>query len=1215
MATATRSLTPHGPQAGLLPRRFQPELTLGYQFDLIELAGRIEGQPLDAALVGLRTTIGTIVGRLEGLRAAGVQPIEVRPTVAYLAALRLLRDLLQQGWTLRRQDDGLMLDPPLFAVGGSDDPATSKEAVRGSFSFVRNAQLGSSSVRRFVQMMERRGVGQLFADGSELTKRLTDAAARGELDRAVVPELELVDGERRDEFTGLRLMDVWRYARLFWSIPYQGTPGRNLFYLVRDAAIETRPIMGIAALGNAILGLAARDDALGWTVRGLRDELPDLDPLARERLLDHFESVLAAAIDGIWTADLPAAIGDPNDVDVVAAALRAVEARATASRRRELKLASAERTEEYALIRSAQTAAERGEPVDWRVIAETQLYRRKRAGALADLIEARAILARARSEHGQGALDELIDDERGRHAVDVVLRRIKQRAIAENVMELTTCGAVPPYGPLLGGKLTAMLMASPRVVSDFARRYEGRVSLIASGLAGRPVVRRPNLVLLTTSSLYSVGSSQYNRVRIEADGAKENGAVVYERIGVTESFGTVHFAPDTAAALHEMARLADDNRRVVSNLFGEGMSPKLRSLRAGIEALNLDSNVFLRHHSPRLLYAASLAWNTRAVLRGTDDTIDYILADTDSGGVDEIASLWRSRWLRKRIARPDVLAQVAESVRDGFLLGAHLPSESSEAPPATSSAIPASRLDASSSSEFLERLYRNTNSYADRLTHEELTWVNVDLGLGETLVGLAEDRRQIVITGNPGDGKTHLIESLRERLEATGALVLTDANALSDAELLDAWESCEDQGRPMVLAINEWPLFALGQDERGRDFVPLREALRQVQRGTYFLDAPDPRKGRVHVIDLSLRNVLAPEIVLAVIDRLTDERFFAGLHLDDPALANRQALQHSIVRERLVRLLAIVARRGHHATMRQLVGFVAYLLTGGAPASERLQHQGTQRFHYAQLAWHPQAEGPLFDAIRSTLDPACVTHPRHDLALWRGESRDGWILGAGPPGVQELSGATRLEAFQAVKRRFFFEHALGVELLSMLPSDEDAFERTVAEGLQSAAPVVAQMVVALNRFFEPDSIDRERLVLWQSHRFDVRPPETLIAQHEVDRHQLRVAPPRLAPWVEEWLPEDQRLTRAFALVAHVPGERETALLVDRSLYLTLLEAQRGLGKAGWSRSATRRITRFIDRLHHRFTESEAIAALRLRNVDTDLEQSIDVQRDPARYSL
>ena len=70
----------------------------------------------------------------------------------------------------------------------------------------------------------------------------------------------------------------------------------------------------------------------------------------------------------------------------------------------------------------------------------------------------------------------------------------------------------------------------------------------------------------------------------------------------TESFGTVQFASDTTDTLAAAARLANSKRRLVNNLFGEGMSPKLRSLRLGLDALGLSPDEYLRHHSPRLLY-------------------------------------------------------------------------------------------------------------------------------------------------------------------------------------------------------------------------------------------------------------------------------------------------------------------------------------------------------------------------------------------------------------------------------------------------------------------------------------------------------------------------------------------------------------------------------------------------------------------------------------
>ena len=199
-------------------------------------------------------------------------------------------------------------------------------------------------------------------------------------------------------------------------------------------------------------------------------------------------------------------------------------------------------------------------------------------------------------------------------------------------MEIITCGAVAPYQKILGGKLVAMLMASPQVVADVGKRYKGKVSLIASGMAGHAIIRTPALSLLTTSSLYAFGSAQYNRIRIPSDvgGEDASGVVRYRRVGSTDSFGTVQFASDTSANLAAAARLAHSGRRLVNNLFGEGMSPKLRSLRIGLDALGLPSDEYLRHHSPRLLYVVPLVSNTDDLMLGLSRQPQYILPGSDS---------------------------------------------------------------------------------------------------------------------------------------------------------------------------------------------------------------------------------------------------------------------------------------------------------------------------------------------------------------------------------------------------------------------------------------------------------------------------------------------------------------------------------------------------------------------------------------------------------
>jgi hypothetical protein len=232
----------------------------------------------------------------------------------------LLRDLFSQGWYVDRDRDGLLLSPPGAAVPAGGDPNAAKAQLRQSFDFARRAQLASPSTARFVRDMERRGIGRLLADGRELAERLRRANEGGE--EAVRPRLELVEGDARDPVTGLRLIDIWRYMRLYWSIPHQSTPGRNLFYLVRDDAGADSPVLGIAALGNAVLGLAQRDEALGWTPDALRQRLERAPGRTKRALLELLWTTLQDAFGEIFADDLPL---DQDRGEPTAVALRAVE--------------------------------------------------------------------------------------------------------------------------------------------------------------------------------------------------------------------------------------------------------------------------------------------------------------------------------------------------------------------------------------------------------------------------------------------------------------------------------------------------------------------------------------------------------------------------------------------------------------------------------------------------------------------------------------------------------------------------------------------------------------------------------------------------------------------------------------------------------------------------------------------------------------------------
>ena len=106
------------------------------------------------------------------------------------------------------------------------------------------------------------------------------------------------------------------------------------------------------------------------------------------------------------------------------------------------------------------------------------------------------------------------NSEYGNSAIRSALVAQKTQHIGSSLMELNVCGAIPPYNEILGGKLVALLATSPQVIHDYRERYASKASMIASRLKGADVFRPADLVYVGTTSLYYVGSSQYNRLKI-----------------------------------------------------------------------------------------------------------------------------------------------------------------------------------------------------------------------------------------------------------------------------------------------------------------------------------------------------------------------------------------------------------------------------------------------------------------------------------------------------------------------------------------------------------------------------------------------------------------------------------------------------------------------------------------------------------------------------
>jgi hypothetical protein len=582
------------------------------------------------------------------------------------AATHVLDDLAKQGWQISMTGKGGLA---VSAPEAEADPAAEKARVQRQELLKRDEQLSSAPVRRFVAEMEMsrefRGnlvsIFTLMRDGADLAARLKSlvdqpANARPSLRTIIDPYVQVISNGDRCPYTGLRLMDVWRYFRHTWTNQYSSTPGRTMLLLVRDRAAPNHPVVGIAALASPIVQIAERDEWIGWQPQRFLARLAESPTLSMARWIVrrleiglkelHLDDLIE---DGLyWPSMWETPTREAVDRLLKESRIRRLDHHRFA-RRSDLK----------ATVRRTGVEGDQ-----WRERAESDLFRSKRCLALADLLDMRIALGPLLDPKPTArGLRRCVDDPVGRRAIAGVLRRAKAEVIGTEIADLSVCGAIAPYNSILGGKLVSMLAVSPTVVRAYHERYGSYAGEIASSLAGRPIRRRSHLVFVGTTSLYGSGSSQYNRLRIPASVLNGRADVVFRPLGRSRSFGTSHLSKETVSALVQLAEQSRTGIRI-NSIFGEGVNPKLRKVRHGLDLLGWPSDELLQHRRPRIVYGVSLVDNLFPYLLGLDERPRYAFRPTIRNDVESITNWWCQRWADERIKSDEVLARVAVNSLD-----------------------------------------------------------------------------------------------------------------------------------------------------------------------------------------------------------------------------------------------------------------------------------------------------------------------------------------------------------------------------------------------------------------------------------------------------------------------------------------------------------------------------------------------------------------------
>jgi hypothetical protein len=669
-------------------------------------------------------------------------------------------------------------------------------------------------------------------------------------------------------------------------------------------------------------------------------------------------------------------------------------------------------------------------------------------------------------------------------------------------------------------------------------------------------------------------------------------------MGETGGFGTVQFSADTVEAVEKVVTSAKGYRQV-NSVFGEGRSPKLRKLRTGLNELGFDADLLLQHHQPRVIYGVKLYSGAGEFLRsGREEMPDFIREPgLFRDATARIADYWTERWLSRRLDHEPVFESLSGC--PAWVLSQCIPVEdSASATPNRSSLSVSTEATASVGRQPDTRLWESLaaaghDSCSDCVADADLDRLHVPTALEDYLIERVAEGFSILLTGNAGDGKTHLLRRIAPSLEASNAVVDLDATAVmrngAVTPILERWRSALNAGRPYCLAANEYPLHLLIR--AGKDALPAAlhaELVRQTRQRLAYAGDPETSEVAVEkllVVDLSLRNPLARPFSLAALQRMLSDSAVvrrATSGTDRDFAWNHRQLCSPRVQERLGALFQRLADRGHRCTVRELWICLARLLFGDpAEHADGVPAAGSPRSWYSTRLWTLPSSGIRFrlgNLLNAQADPAASSHPHWDLKLEHAAEMDasGWLDGIPAVEVAHPDPTISLLRFASVKRRFYFEHEHGDAVFALRRGYGADFSQLLTGAATADEVFKSQLLSSINHAYcpRPFSGSERDLYLWFSHRYHEQPTRAYVAARSISADSFTIRLPRLP----------SRLQGAFAyrpdhlVLECAIADRRVLLRLDAALHAALSQLGAGFPRHLAPESELNKLDDFLSRL-------------------------------------
>ncbi|MEM4724575.1 MAG: hypothetical protein QXP01_06150 [Candidatus Hadarchaeum sp.] len=480
-----------------------------------------------------------------------------------------------------------------------------------------------------------------------------------------------------------------------------------------------------------------------------------------------------------------------------------------------------------------------------------------------------------------------------------------------------------------------------------------------------------------------------------------------------------------------------------------------------------------------------------------------------------------------------------------------------------------------SGDDIVRSLYKSILSCADH--HDDkssvLKGLHIKTAIDAAIIKAVGENKIVIITGNPGDGKTHLIRQVQNKFPKE-ARVYLDANQRDDEQWIKEMDEAYSSKYPFVLAINQGVLLSICEKAQS---PWAKVASQAILRPYIYTDDEEALEtdARILVLDLNLRNNLAKDIVKKAIENVV-----ALADLNGTLAENAARLKNPIVVERVAALLDAVGRTGYHATMRDLLGFIAYLMCGG---EEELEAKKPRPYYVNAFVG---GIGGLFERVRE-FDPLRLPAPFLDDRLFMCLDDDSeWELRQ----PSERREKENMDLFKDRKRRAYFEHKDGDRILRIEQSDVDRKFDELKQVDQAPEMVAVRL---LNQFFEGSKADPSNLTLWMGHQYWAKPIRFVASCETISARDLAIRIPKLPKHLRDIFPDHYP---DHVMLNHCASKDiNDGLVIDRSMVAMLLAKDQSTGIGLHHTEVFAKIAAFYDRLARLANKQNIVQILRLDN--------------------